>query len=85
MTTRLKDVIVPLYSAFVRLHMEYGVWFWALQYKRDVKELGRVCRKATEMVRELGHMAQKGPLSKMGLPSLEIRRAKGLYLLLPPT
>lgn len=76
--TRLKDVIVPLYSAFMRLYMEYGIWLGALWYKRDVKELGRAYRKAAQMVREPGHTAQKGPLNKMGLSSLEIRRVKGL-------
>lgn len=56
---------VSLYPALTKLHMEYDVCFLTLQYKRYVQELRTVCRNATQMVREQGHMTLKRSLEKM--------------------
>jgi len=78
MTNRLREVILPLYFALVRLHQEYWIHCWTVRYKTDMEFLVRIHQRATEMMKGLKHLSYEERLRELGLFVLKKRRLGGI-------
>ena len=72
-----KTVMMKLYTAYVRPHLEYCVQAWSPFLRRDIEALERVQRRATRMVEGLAGQSYEDRLKALNLFSLGYRRLRG--------
>ena len=76
-THKEKQLIVPLYKAIVRPHLEYCIEAWRPYLKKDIDKLERIKRRATKMIPGLRDLSYESCLFQCGLTTLETRRLRG--------
>ena len=76
-TNRSSEVILRLYLALVRPHLDYAAQFWSPYYRKDIDFLEVVQRRMTKMIQGLRNLPYRERLRRLNLHSLERRRARG--------
>ena len=76
-TYKGKKLIIPLYKAIVRPHLEYCIQAWRPYRKKDIDTLERIQRRATKMIPELRDLSYEERLKECGLTTLETRMLRG--------
>eukprot|EP00061_Rhincodon_typus_P000919 g13192.t1 len=69
-----RDVVLRLYKALVRPHLEYCVQFWVPYLRKDVLALEQVQRRFTSMVPGVKSLTYEECLRTLGLYLMEFRR-----------
>ena len=76
-TYKEKSLIIPLYRAIVRPHLQYRIHAWNPHLRKDVDMLEKIQRRATKLIPELRDVTYEERLKECGLTTLETRRLRG--------
>ena len=77
-TYKEKSLIVPLYKAIVRPHLEYCTQAWSPYLRKDIDMLEKIQRRTTKLIPELRDLRYEERLKECGLTTLETRRLRGV-------
>ena len=72
-----KGLIVPLYKAIVRPHLEYCIQAWRPYLRKDIDMLEKVQRRTIKLMTGLRDLSYDDRLKECGLTTLETRRLRG--------
>ena len=68
--SREKSIVLELYKALVRPHLEYCNQVWN-HLKKDIETLERVQRRATRTIKDIGNLSYVERLRRCKLTNLE--------------
>ena len=74
---RDKSLIIPIYKAIVRPHLEYCIQAWRPHLRKDIDLIEKVQRRATKLIPEFRGLAYEDRLKRCKLTTLETRRSRG--------
>ena len=77
-TYKEKSLIVPLYKAIVRHHLEYCIQERSPYLRKDIDMLEQIQRRATKLIPGLRDLSYEERLKECGLTTLATRRLRGI-------
>ena len=77
LTCRCTEILIPLFKALIRPHLEYGNAVWCPYKKKDIKRVEQIQRDFTKRIDGMSNLDYSERLRKLKLPSLEYRRLRG--------
>ena len=69
-----KKLIIPLYKAIVRPHLEDCIQAWRPYRKKDIDTLERIKRRATKIIPGLRDLSYEERLKECGLTTIDTGR-----------